>query len=200
MIGKVGTSCLLLFFAIRIVAGQTSTPQTPNPQTPTDPDQAGKIAKNMLHHREIPEATLPCSEDECKWWAEVKKAGDAIRNNLADEKDVKRFAELLKLAEAKGYRPPIPNQWAMVLFQKPPQSTEEAVRKNITGGMALAVELRADGTVGSVRVAQGLGHGLDERAIQAAQKMIFLPAVRDRTFITMQMPVTMSIFTRHTYP
>ena len=192
MIGRLSTACLLLFFGARLLVAQTPAP--------IDPDQAAKIAKDALHHREIPEATLPCSEDECKWWAEIKKTGDAIRNRLADEKDVKRFSELLKVAEAKGYHPPVPNQWAMVLYQRPPQSTEEALKKNITGGMALAVELRADGTVGTVRVAQGLGHGMDERAIQAAQKTIFLPAVRDRTFITMQMPMTMSISSRRTFP
>jgi hypothetical protein len=64
----------------------------------------------------------------------------------------------------------------------------------------LAAIDRLDGTVGEVKIVQGLGYGLDEKAAEAARQMIFLTAVKDRKFVSFRMPMTMSIATRRTYP
>jgi len=86
------------------------------------------------------------------------------------------------------------------LHQVPFQSTEESRKKKVSGSLALVVELRPDGTVGEVKIVQGLGYGLDEKAADAARQMIFLPAVKDRKFVSFRMPMTMSVATRRTYP
>jgi protein TonB len=59
-----------------------------------------------------------------------------------------------------------------------PDYTEEARRRGLTGDVLLEVVVRSDGRVGSVRVLQGLGAGLDQRAVDAVRQWRFSPARR----------------------
>jgi TonB family protein len=45
--------------------------------------------------------------------------------------------------------------------------------------VALDVVFQANGTVSVAKVVSGLGHGLDEAAVRAAQQIKFKPAKRD---------------------
>jgi TonB family protein len=56
--------------------------------------------------------------------------------------------------------------------------TEEARRRGVSGDVVLEIVVRRDGGVGDVRVLQGLGFGLDERAVQAVRQWRFAPARR----------------------
>ena len=56
--------------------------------------------------------------------------------------------------------------------------TEEARRRRLTGEVVLEVVVRRDGSVGEVKLLQGLGSGLDERAILAVRQWRFAPADR----------------------
>lgn len=56
--------------------------------------------------------------------------------------------------------------------------TEEARRRNLSGDVVLEIVVRHDGTVGEVRVLQGLGAGLDQRAADAVRQWRFDPARR----------------------
>jgi TonB family protein len=56
--------------------------------------------------------------------------------------------------------------------------TEEARRRNLTGEVLLEIVVRHDGTVGDVRIARGLGAGLDQRAADAVTQWRFEPARR----------------------
>jgi TonB family protein len=56
--------------------------------------------------------------------------------------------------------------------------TEDARRRNVAGEVVLEIVVRSDGSVGDVKVLQGLGGGLDERAIQAVRQWRFAPARR----------------------
>jgi TonB family protein len=58
------------------------------------------------------------------------------------------------------------------------QYTEDARRRGITGDVLLEVVVRNDGTVGTTRVLQGLGYGLEQRAIDAVRQWRFAPAMR----------------------
>ena len=53
------------------------------------------------------------------------------------------------------------------------------------GMIVLSVEFRADGTIRVLKIVRGLGFGLDEQAVAAVQKIIFLPAIKDGTFVNM---------------
>lgn len=56
--------------------------------------------------------------------------------------------------------------------------TEDARRRNIRGDVVLEIVVRSDGTVGDVRVLQGLGGGLESRAVSAVRQWKFAPAMR----------------------
>jgi periplasmic protein TonB len=56
--------------------------------------------------------------------------------------------------------------------------TEEARRRGLSGEVVLEIVVRRDGSVGDVKVLQGLGSGLNERAVQAVRQWRFSPAER----------------------
>jgi TonB family protein len=58
--------------------------------------------------------------------------------------------------------------------------TEDARRTNTYGSLKLSATITRDGTIRDLVVVKGLGHGLDERAIEAVKtSWIFLPATRN---------------------
>lgn len=59
-----------------------------------------------------------------------------------------------------------------------PEYTEEARRRSLSGDVLLEIVVRSDGRIGSVRVLQGLGAGLDQRAVEAVRQWRFAPARR----------------------
>ncbi len=68
---------------------------------------------------------------------------------------------------------------AEITFKPRPVYTEEGRRLKIEGEVLLEVVFTATGQVRIQRVVQGLGHGLDESAIRAAEKIQFKPALKD---------------------
>ena len=56
--------------------------------------------------------------------------------------------------------------------------TEDARRRGLQGDVVLEIVVRRDGSVGDVTVLQGLGAGLDQRAIAAVRQWRFAPARR----------------------
>jgi TonB family protein len=69
---------------------------------------------------------------------------------------------------------------AVSLLSKPtPVYTPEARQKKIEGDVELDVEFTAAGKVHVLRVLRGLGYGLDEAAVTAAERIQFSPAFRD---------------------
>ncbi len=66
-----------------------------------------------------------------------------------------------------------------ILSKPRPVYSEEARQLKIEGEVLLEVTFGADGSLRVQRVARGLGHGLDEAAIRAAQQIRFRPARRD---------------------
>jgi TonB family protein len=65
-----------------------------------------------------------------------------------------------------------------ILFKPKPAYTVEAREMRLEGEVSLQVVFQASGTIRVVRVVQGLGHGLDEAAQQAALRVRFKPAKR----------------------
>lgn len=66
-------------------------------------------------------------------------------------------------------------------YYKPePRFTDEAIRRRISGVVLLLGVIRKDGRVDSLRVARGLGYGLDEEAMTTvATKWKFRPAMKN---------------------
>ncbi|MFZ3211926.1 MAG: TonB family protein [Terriglobales bacterium] len=66
-----------------------------------------------------------------------------------------------------------------VMSKPNPIYTQEARDLKLEGEVLLQVVFAAGGQLRVVRVQRGLGHGLDEAAIRAAQQIRFKPALRD---------------------
>jgi TonB family protein len=66
-----------------------------------------------------------------------------------------------------------------VLFKPRPRYPEEAIDQRMQGDVLLDVEFRYSGALEVLGVRRGLGHGLNESAIEAARNIRFAPARRD---------------------
>jgi TonB family protein len=71
-----------------------------------------------------------------------------------------------------------------------PDYTDEGRRRAIEGEVVLEIVVRADGSVGSVKLLQGLGAGLDQRAIDAVRQWRFNPAKRYGTPVDVMVEVS----------
>lgn len=68
---------------------------------------------------------------------------------------------------------------AEITYKPRPVYTEEGRKLKIEGEVLLQVVFTATGQIRIVKVVQGLGHGLDESAIQAAEKIQYKPALKN---------------------
>lgn len=68
---------------------------------------------------------------------------------------------------------------AEILSKPTPLYTSEARNLRIEGEVLLEAVLEANGGVHVVRVVRGLGHGLDDNAVKAAEQIHFKPATKD---------------------
>lgn len=66
-----------------------------------------------------------------------------------------------------------------ILYKPNPVYTEEARQLHLEGEVLLEVAFNANGQLHVNRVVRGLGHGLDEAAVNAANQIRFKPAMRD---------------------
>jgi len=68
---------------------------------------------------------------------------------------------------------------AEILSKPVPIYTDEARSKRIEGEVLLEVVLEATGKLRVLKVVRGLGHGLDDAAVHAAEQIRFKPALKD---------------------
>jgi TonB family protein len=80
---------------------------------------------------------------------------------------------------AKTTDAPPPTQSVAILSKPNPAYTDEARRLGIEGEVLVDVFFLASGQVKVQAVSKGLGHGLDEAAVRAAQQIRFKPALQD---------------------
>ncbi len=76
------------------------------------------------------------------------------------------------------YRPGTGITAPTILQEVKPDYTDDARRRSLAGDVVLEIVVKSDGRVGSVRVVQGLGAGLDQRAVEAVRQWRFSPARR----------------------
>ena len=68
---------------------------------------------------------------------------------------------------------------AEILSKPTPIYTDEARAQRIEGEVLLEVVLQATGKLRVVKIVRGLGHGLDDAAVRAAEQIRFKPALQD---------------------
>jgi TonB family protein len=82
-------------------------------------------------------------------------------------------------AEVKKHDAGPPQTPVEILSKPKPDYTDEARKMKLEGEVLLRVLFAATGEVRVLDVVQGLGHGLDQSAIRAAQQIRFKPAQRN---------------------
>src|ERR1700687_4233615 len=81
--------------------------------------------------------------------------------------------------KAKSADPVVKTLPAEITFKPRPVYTDEGRQLKIEGEVLVEVVFSATGQIRIVKVVRGLGHGLDESAVRAAEKIQFKPALRD---------------------
>jgi TonB family protein len=101
-----------------------------------------------------------------------KKVGSVQTSGFANSNDVVPIAPKKKIDDAPAVE-------AVVILAKPkPVYSAEAIKLNLEGEVLLEVVFPASGGEVQVnRVVKGLGHGLDEAAMRAAQQIKYKPAL-----------------------
>ena len=89
------------------------------------------------------------------------------------------------------YRPGSGITAPSILREVKPDYTEEGRRRNLEGDVVLEIVVRSDGSVGNVKLLQGLGAGLDQRATEAVRQWRFSPAKRYGTPVDVIVEVAM---------
>jgi TonB family protein len=102
-----------------------------------------------------------------------KKGGSIVAGGFGDASAAPTDAPKKKVASGPADTP-------IVIVDKPrPEYTAEGRSLKIEGDVVLDLVFLANGTIQMNRVVSGLGHGLDEAAVRAAQQIKFKPAKRE---------------------
>jgi protein TonB len=76
------------------------------------------------------------------------------------------------------YRPGSGIEAPQLLREVKADYTEDARQRGVSGDVVLEIVVRRDGSVGDIKILQGLGGGLNDRAVQAVRQWRFAPARR----------------------
>lgn len=77
-------------------------------------------------------------------------------------------------------------------YSPAPDYSKEARRRKIEGVVTLDVVVTSAGKTTQIRVLQGRGYGLDEKAMEAVSKWKFQPATKDGTPVSVEIAVEIS--------
>jgi TonB family protein len=193
-----------LFFEVQVNAQQPVPSANPllQPSTPCS-DEVAKWWREVLQ-----------AGDEAVYASKMRQQSveAALRNNRfkatdldilpkkeRDQLDAKVSAarthlqELLKMSEGKSWQPPIADlRRPVFLYLGKPYYTEEARAKRISGEVKIRMVFNADGTIGEIKILSSLGSGLDEKAVEAAQRIVFIPATIEGKFVPITIPLEMT--------
>jgi protein TonB len=86
----------------------------------------------------------------------------------------------------------------VVLLAPPPEYSEQARKKQVSGSVLVGLIVDTDGNPRNVRVIRGIGNGLDEKAIKAVRAYKFKPAVKngEPVAVALNIEVNFQIFPR----
>ncbi|PYS71197.1 MAG: hypothetical protein DMF69_11115 [Acidobacteria bacterium] len=180
-----GLFCIALFAISISASGQVRIDLPPRSEPPRSepPPRQDRFR--------VPEPNLPGTPEEISWWQSLRETGNAVLSSRGDKKTSKKFLELLHDGQNKAYAPPVADRKPVVLSKALPRYSEEGRRRQISGEITMNVELLPDGSIGVVKLMNSLGAGLDEKAVEAARQTVFLPAVKDRKFVSFWLYVVM---------
>ncbi len=170
---------LIIFFIIAVfVGGGTVLCQ----ETKTVTNVSGLMVSGRTYSL-IPEATEPCTPDECDWWKRVRQAGNDLQKK-GDDKSKKRYIAMFVEGMEKSHHVPLSDRKAQGLAFGPMIRSDYLAASQRNGTVELSVEIRSDASIGEIKVVKSLGPEIDQRCISYARQTIYLPAVNNRAFVS----------------
>jgi TonB family protein len=103
----------------------------------------------------------------------ARTARATVQKGSFGDVDATPAAAQPKKREAEAAQTPVE-----ITFKPRPDYTKEARAMKIEGEVLVRVQFTASGQVKVLGIARGLGHGLDESALRAAEQIRFKPAMR----------------------
>jgi TonB family protein len=124
---------------------------------PTEAEQSVTISFVLPNDAPPPDSSYALSDDDFNKEVDARvAAGNLLRSLLGP-----------------GVTPP------KILHTTDPVYSQEARDARVQGTVLLRMILEADGVPGGIHVSRGMGHGLDEKAIEAVRAWKFAPATKD---------------------
>ena len=105
----------------------------------------------------------------------VSGARGTVRQGAFGDADVVTASQ----PKPKSAEPAVKTVPAQITFKPHPAYTDEGRQLKIEGEVLIDVVFSATGQIRIVKVVHGLGHGLDESAVRAAEQIQFKPALKD---------------------
>jgi protein TonB len=83
------------------------------------------------------------------------------------------------------------------LYCPNPLYTKQASKDGLEGPVTLQIVVKPDGSVGNVRVLQGLGKGLDQSAAKTVSTWRFTPSMKNGKPVAVRVDVTINFILQH---
>lgn len=96
------------------------------------------------------------------------------------------------IQDCSAFRPKTGKLMAVPIYKPDPEYTQQARKSGIQGTVTLALTVGADGRGYDIKVLKPLGHGLDEKAVEAVQSWKWEPALDEGKPIESKMNVDVS--------
>jgi TonB family protein len=84
-----------------------------------------------------------------------------------------------------------------LIYTPEPDFSDEARKRHIEGMVVLSAIVTSKGETTDVRVLNGLGHGLDEKAVEAVRRWKFHPGSKDGKPVSVELKVEVSFRLYH---
>ena len=136
---------------------------------------------------EILQASVKTNEEDSLAWVYLGASYLKLKNEKEASKAFRK-AGSFSIKDLTGY-----DQKLEIISKPHARFTDEARSNRISGTVKIAIEFKADGTIGFAFPIQKLSYGLTENAVEAAQAIKFNPPVKDGK------PVTVVAFLEYTF-
>jgi len=148
----------------------------------------------------VPPKSKDCTPAEEKWWNDIRKKGDEIldlRDKVTEarrrggnsgkvssqlEAHRKELIGLIKTGQDNNYNVPVDDTRITLLYTPRPDYTEEARQQRESGTVLFEAQFLPDGTTANARVLRGLKYGLNDKALEVANHIVFIPSVANGHF------------------
>jgi TonB family protein len=145
--------------------------------------RSGESTQQFINiNRSEPDATLfeiPSDYTVHEFKSPVTRFHEAAQANLPREKMDKPVGAADERVAVETVQAMSANLRPTILYKEKGKYTEDARHNRVEGTVVLSVVFTADGRIMSISVVRGLPDGLTEKAIEAALKIRFNPAVKN---------------------